>query len=138
MSGTYITSGAQFVSWPFAAFLLLLFANTFNDCGIQYAGVVHQDKFYLVGGTIDPDLNPAVRDDVRILDFTTQQWKLVTADVRPRGRVDQFLIGCGDQLIQFGGVSHDKSSSVSCTSHAPLTFSFNSLDLLCICSTAPT
>ncbi len=46
-----------FASWPIAAFLLL-FANTFDDCGIQYAGVVHQDKFYLVGGTIDPDLNP--------------------------------------------------------------------------------
>lgn len=90
---------------------------------MQYAGVVHQDKFYLVGGITDPDLNPGIRDDVRILDFTRQQWTLVTADVRPRGRVDQFLIGYGDQLIQFGGVSHDKSSYVLCTSHTPLIFS---------------
>ncbi|DBA93308.1 TPA: Galactose oxidase, central domain [Trebouxia sp. C0005] len=67
------------------------------------AGLVHQDSFYLVGGTTDPDMNPNSRDDVRILDFATQRWTLVTTDVRPRGRVDQFLIGCGDQLIQFGG-----------------------------------
>ena len=76
-----------------------------------------------MGGTTDPDLNPDIRDDVRILDFTRQQWTLVTADVRPRGRLDQFLIGCGDQLIQFGGVSLDKSSSVFCTSHTH-TFDF--------------
>lgn len=131
----YKQCSIPFASWPIANFLLLFFANTFGDCGIQYAGLVHQDSFYLVGGTTDPDMNPNSRDDVRILDFATQRWTLVTTDVRPRGRVDQFLIGCGDQLIQFGGVSHDKSSSVYCTPHVALTTSSNSLSLLYTCNT---